>query len=679
MAQFAALNFGLLDVYANTSLGMPLYYRLAASLANVGGVLLYIGAVLGILGAASRNARLSAAALGYAALAGAVGAFARTDLAPPGIGLNPLLRSPWALPHPLAVLTGYALLVVAVVDPRLRDLYVKAAWTSLSLGLLLGAYWSYTTFGWGGYWEWDPVETGIFLTWLLALARIHWRSDGPLYAAAGAELLTMAITYGGVSPLHSFVGISDVSLGLAAASAALLALSVPSALRRTPEGLVQAGGALMYGAGLYIYATLLAPMAARAFGVQASVPSGNSAIGIYHAVLVPATAAVLVGIMWRWLGRRAALSWTAISIAAGAALGLAHPWSPASSAASNVAIYALVFLSAGALVASAAAARERGPLLAAVHASFAVLVAAIALSAPYAYHMSYSEFFEAKPGQTYLVKIGNEIAPFSLSVAGASGPRELVSIPPYLARYISGDIATAAGAAAALRSQLRFELVYLNGTPYVVAFGDLADGPHYVGGVPLYVYNVTSTPYGDLVVGLVDLGGAAVELPGPLNVLSGLLACPPNATTYNSYDIYLRVYVGRREATAVVKYDASGELKLIRGLVPGVALVRDWLDDYYVAVSPGGLAYDNAVFPYPLLQLAKYDLRSCLPLGAAALLSAYLGAPLNSTQIDSLLAANATADSYVVMVKKVPFVNLVWASGSALVALSALSLWRRRA
>ena len=32
------------------------------------------------------------------------------------------------------------------------------AWGYLTFGIVLGAWWSYETLGWGGYWAWDPVE-----------------------------------------------------------------------------------------------------------------------------------------------------------------------------------------------------------------------------------------------------------------------------------------------------------------------------------------------------------------------------------------------------------------------------------------------------------------------------------------------------------------------------------------
>jgi cytochrome c-type biogenesis protein CcmF len=47
------------------------------------------------------------------------------------------------------------------------------AWGFLTVGIVLGAWWSYEVLGWGGYWAWDPVENASFLPWLTATAYLH--------------------------------------------------------------------------------------------------------------------------------------------------------------------------------------------------------------------------------------------------------------------------------------------------------------------------------------------------------------------------------------------------------------------------------------------------------------------------------------------------------------------------
>jgi cytochrome c-type biogenesis protein CcmF len=38
---------------------------------------------------------------------------------------------------------------------------------------MLGALWSYTELGWGGYWAWDPVENASLMPWLTGTAFLH--------------------------------------------------------------------------------------------------------------------------------------------------------------------------------------------------------------------------------------------------------------------------------------------------------------------------------------------------------------------------------------------------------------------------------------------------------------------------------------------------------------------------
>ena len=40
-------------------------------------------------------------------------------------------------------------------------------------GVLLGMNWAYSILGWGGYWEWDPVENASLLPWITATAFLH--------------------------------------------------------------------------------------------------------------------------------------------------------------------------------------------------------------------------------------------------------------------------------------------------------------------------------------------------------------------------------------------------------------------------------------------------------------------------------------------------------------------------
>jgi cytochrome c-type biogenesis protein CcmF len=106
---------------------------------------------------------------------------------PDGRGLNPLLRHPAMMIHPPMLYTGYvgfaipfAFAVGALVTGRVGADWVRAtrrfalvAWTFLAAGIMLGALWSYTELGWGGYWGWDAVENASLMPWLTGTAFLH--------------------------------------------------------------------------------------------------------------------------------------------------------------------------------------------------------------------------------------------------------------------------------------------------------------------------------------------------------------------------------------------------------------------------------------------------------------------------------------------------------------------------
>ncbi|MDH3308102.1 MAG: cytochrome c biogenesis protein CcsA, partial [Acidimicrobiia bacterium] len=105
-----------------------------------------------------------------------------------GLGPNPLLQNHILMAiHPPVLYAGYVGLTVpyafAMSALVLREPGVEWArrtkhwtlitWSFLSLGILLGMWWSYEVLGWGGYWAWDPVENASILPWLAATAFIH--------------------------------------------------------------------------------------------------------------------------------------------------------------------------------------------------------------------------------------------------------------------------------------------------------------------------------------------------------------------------------------------------------------------------------------------------------------------------------------------------------------------------
>jgi cytochrome c-type biogenesis protein CcmF len=105
-----------------------------------------------------------------------------------GAGPNPLLQNhPLMAFHPPMLYAGYvgftipfSFAVAALVTGRFGEGWLAdvrrttlIAWGFLTIGIVLGAWWSYEVLGWGGYWAWDPVENASLLPWLTGTAFIH--------------------------------------------------------------------------------------------------------------------------------------------------------------------------------------------------------------------------------------------------------------------------------------------------------------------------------------------------------------------------------------------------------------------------------------------------------------------------------------------------------------------------
>ncbi len=104
-----------------------------------------------------------------------------------GSGLNPLLEDANMMTHPPLLYTGfvaltvpYAFAMAAMIVGKLDESWIMTtrrwtiiAWFFLTMGNLVGAWWSYHVLGWGGYWAWDPVENAAFMPWLPATAFLH--------------------------------------------------------------------------------------------------------------------------------------------------------------------------------------------------------------------------------------------------------------------------------------------------------------------------------------------------------------------------------------------------------------------------------------------------------------------------------------------------------------------------
>ena len=103
-----------------------------------------------------------------------------------GLGLNPNLENYWMVIHPPTLFLGFAALTVPFAF-ALSALFWKEwnGWLKralpwglfgfaiLGLAMMMGGYWAYEMLGWGGFWEWDPVENGPFVPWMLLLGFLH--------------------------------------------------------------------------------------------------------------------------------------------------------------------------------------------------------------------------------------------------------------------------------------------------------------------------------------------------------------------------------------------------------------------------------------------------------------------------------------------------------------------------
>src|SRR6478736_939994 len=158
--------------------------------------------------------------------------FATTSNPPAeGAGLDPLLLHPSMMIHPPMLYSGYTLLTIpfafaigALITGRLNTEWISvtrrfalAAWLFLGIGILLGARWSYTELGWGGYWAWDPVENAALMPWLCITAFIHsmmiqekrgmlkvWNASLVLGAGTLSILGTFLVRSGILNSIHAF-------------------------------------------------------------------------------------------------------------------------------------------------------------------------------------------------------------------------------------------------------------------------------------------------------------------------------------------------------------------------------------------------------------------------------------------------------------------------------------------
>jgi cytochrome c-type biogenesis protein CcmF len=341
-----------------------------------------------------------------------------------GNGLNPLLRHPGMIFHPPLLFLGYAGFTVPACAAlaalvageggrwlRTCRAWTLLAWTFLTAGIILGAWWSYMELGWGGYWAWDPVENASLIPWLAATAFLHTaviQATGRALEKTNVFLIALTLilcffaTYtvrsGVIDSLHAFgsgaLGAPLLTFILLSLAVSVLAIAAGSARDVTPlssftsrHGLLLLVAWLLLAIGVVIFLGTMWPVISNLWTQN---PEGLKP-GFYNRVCLPLytlTAVVLVFCPWlKWRGGidRKQAFFAVLGVAAGAlvlfyAIGIRHPVALVA-AASSLAIVAGILL----LFSLDRGMRRRLRSWGAygVHFGLALVVLGIAFSGPY--------------------------------------------------------------------------------------------------------------------------------------------------------------------------------------------------------------------------------------------------------------------------------------------------------
>jgi len=253
-----ANDFSIAYVASNHARATPLLFTITSAWSALEGSIVLWGLVLAgytatVFARLGESDRLGAGALAvmgvvavffFGLLATVANPFRTLQVAPPdGPGPNPLLQNHILVAfHPPMLYLGYVGFTVPfafAVSALLRGeggaewlgrtrRWSLVAWSFLTVGIVLGGWWSYAVLGWGGFWAWDPVENASLLPWLLATAFIHsavvQTRRGRLQAwnfalVIGTFALTILGTFltrsGVIASVHSFTqsAIGPVLLG----------------------------------------------------------------------------------------------------------------------------------------------------------------------------------------------------------------------------------------------------------------------------------------------------------------------------------------------------------------------------------------------------------------------------------------------------------------------------------
>jgi len=250
-----------------------------------------------------------------------------------GTDLNPLLQDFGLIIHPPMLYMGYvgfavsfAFAISALIEGEWNATWARwtrpwtiAAWSCLTLGVMLGSWWAYYELGWGGWWMWDPSENASLLPWLSGTALMHslavtdkrdsfkgWTLALSLTTFSLSILGTFLIRSGTLTSVHSFANDPErgrfllIFLAIVV-GAALLLFSFRASKVKTKADFSETSkdmfllmnNILFISLTFIVFFGTLYPMFAEAFGRKLSVGAP------YFDMLFPypvAVLAILVGI-----------------------------------------------------------------------------------------------------------------------------------------------------------------------------------------------------------------------------------------------------------------------------------------------------------------------------------------------------------------------------------------------
>ncbi|HFZ8994886.1 TPA: heme lyase CcmF/NrfE family subunit [Citrobacter freundii] len=350
-------DFTVQYVANNSNTLLPVWYRVAATWgAHEGSLLLWVLLMSGwtfAVAVLSRNIPLEAssrvlAVMGMISFCFLVfilltsNPFIRTlpDFPIEGRDLNPMLQDIGLIFHPPMLYMGYvgfsvafAFAIASLMTGRLDSAWARwsrpwtqAAWSFLTVGIVLGSAWAYYELGWGGWWFWDPVENASLMPWLAGTALMHslavtekrgsfksWTVLLAILAFSLCLLGTFLVRSGVLISVHSFA--SDPTRGMFIL--ALLVLTIGGSLLLfalkggkvrsrvqhelwSRESLLLGNNILLIAAMLVVLLGTLLPLVHKLLGlgsISIGEPFFNS---LFIVLMVPFALLLGVGPLVRW-------------------------------------------------------------------------------------------------------------------------------------------------------------------------------------------------------------------------------------------------------------------------------------------------------------------------------------------------------------------------------------------